>query len=355
MSPPQSFSVKDLNRAISGRTLEPVYLLYGEEEFNKESNVQKLIDATLEASERDFNLDVRYAGDLTAETLDSVLNTPPLLASRRAVVIREISSMKKGARLILDRYLEAPAPDLLLILVENGPISKTEKTLPSRCSVVEFPRLARPDLQKWVEHYSASRGARIMPDAARLLMDVVGDDMGELASELEKLANYSTNDSINVGAVEDLVGVRYGETLGDLLDAIAVRNVNRALGLLGHVLGQSRTTGVSILLALTTQTLGLAYARALMDEGVPAARLYNALFDFLSAGKGMTARPWKEAVKSWLNAASSWTGPELAAACEVLLRADISLKDTRSSSDEQRLTSLILELCARDQSVPAKR
>ncbi len=358
MSPPaQVFSVKELNRAISGGNLECVYLLHGEEEFNKESKIQKLIETALDASERDFNLDVRYAGDLNAEVLDSVLNTPPLLANRRVVVIRDVTAMKKGARQILERYLASPAQDLLLILVESGPLAKSEKTLPTMCSVVEFPRLARKDLEKWVEQYAGSGGtggARITQEAAKLLLDVVGDDMGELASELDKLASYSANNTIDVSAVEDLVGVRHGETVGDLLDAIAFRDLNRALSLLGHVLSQSRTTGVSLVLALTTQTLGLAYARALLDEGVPTSRLYKALFDFLSAGKGLTARPWGEAVNCWARAAGLWTSSELQDACEMLLRADISLKDTRSSSDEQLLTSLILELCAREKPATSK-
>jgi DNA polymerase III delta subunit len=159
-----------------------------------------------------------------------------------------------------------------------------------------------------------------------------------------------------VSAVEDLVGVRHGETLGDLLDAISVRDADKALRLLGHVLSQPRTTGVSVLLSLTTQTLALAYARALVDEGASASRLYDPLMEFLKSGKGvMTGRPWGEAVQSWVRAAGSWTSSELAAACETLLRADISLKDTRASSDEQVLATVILELCARRKSVPSKR
>jgi DNA polymerase-3 subunit delta len=140
--------------------------------------------------------------------------------------------------------------------------------------------------------------------------------------------------------------VRHGETVADLLDAIGWRDAGKSLGLLPHVLSQPRNTAVSLLLALTTQTMGIAYARALLDEGVPSSRLTTMLFDFLKAGKGgVTARPWGEAVSAWVRASGKWTSNELDAACDALLRTDILLKETRVSSDEQILTSLILEIC----------
>jgi DNA polymerase III delta subunit len=158
-----------------------------------------------------------------------------------------------------------------------------------------------------------------------------------------------------VSAVEDLVGIRHGETLADLLDAMAVRDLDRALRLLPHVLSQPKITAVSLMLALTTQTLGIAYGRALLDEGEPASRLQSSLFGFLSAAKGaVTARPWGEAVRTWSRAVERWSSSDLEAACDALLRCDMRLKDTRASSDEQIITSLILELCAGGRSTPGQ-
>jgi DNA polymerase-3 subunit delta len=356
---PVSPALKNLNKAISGGKLERVYLLHGEEEFSRDQKVEEIISAALpDPSERDFNLDVRHGGDITAETLDSLLNTPPLLASRRVVVIRDVGALKKGARQILDQYLASPAEDVQLILVENGVLSKTEKTLPSKCEVVEFRKLEGAELEEWVEQYAQRNlGARITRDAARHLVDsVAGGSLGELASELEKLASYSSNDeTIDKSAVEDLVGVRHGETLGDLLDAIAMRDPHRSLELLEPVLSQPRMSAYSMLLPLTVQMLGLAYAKALRDEGEPASRLFGLLMDFLKTGKPFVGRPWGEAVGSWTRAVDLWTAAELSAALEALLRVDISLKETRSSSDEQVLSSLILELCMRRTPAPRNR
>jgi DNA polymerase III delta subunit len=151
------------------------------------------------------------------------------------------------------------------------------------------------------------------------------------------------------------VGARHGETLADLLDAIATRDVGRALSLVDSGLARSRTSAVVVVIALTSQMFALAYARALLDEGLPASRLWKALMDFLVAGKGMAGRPYGEAVSGWVKAVNLWSAPELATACDVLLRTDMILKDTRSSSDEQILSSLILELCPREKSTSSTR
>jgi DNA polymerase-3 subunit delta len=347
MAPPSPSPIRDLNRAVAAKTLSPAYFLYGEERFVRDAKLEGIIEAALDASERDFNLNVRDALELSAEDMDALLNTPPLLAARRVVVIQNISSLKKAPRQILEKYLDAPAPDAVLVLLEDGAPGKSGESLLRKCAAFEFRKLSRDDLEKWAPHHAASLGASISPAAVALLVNAVGDDLSTLAAELDKLASYSSGQQIDVDAVEDLVGVRRGETLADLLDAIAVRDATRALNLLGHVLEQPRVNGVSIVLSLTTQTYAMAYARALLDEGEPQHRVERSLFTFLASGKGvMTARPWGEAVKGWMRSVNAWKLAELQAACDALLRADMALKETRSSSDEQLVASLVLQLCA---------
>jgi DNA polymerase-3 subunit delta len=146
-----------------------------------------------------------------------------------------------------------------------------------------------------------------------------------------------------------VVGVRRGETQADLLDALADRNLPRALELVPHVLAQSKTTGVSIVMALTTQMLAISWARAKLDEGVSRGRLNSELFDLLRETGAYTGRPWGSATAVWARAAERWGMKDLDRALQVLLEADIALKESRVSSDEQLLATVILSLCATDE------
>jgi DNA polymerase-3 subunit delta len=58
-----------------------------------------------------------------------------------------------------------------------------------------------------------------------------------------------------------------------------------------------------------------------------------------------TGRSWGEAVSAWTKSTSHWPAADLDAALEALMHADAALKETRLSSDEQLLSTLILTLC----------
>jgi DNA polymerase-3 subunit delta len=51
-------------------------------------------------------------------------------------------------------------------------------------------------------------------------------------------------------------------------------------------------------------------------------------------------------VSAWTAVVDRWTAPALDRALDLLLDADVALKETRISSDEQLIASLVLALCA---------
>jgi DNA polymerase-3 subunit delta len=191
------------------------------------------------------------------------------------------------------------------------------------------------------------------PAAVDLLISAVGNDLPQLAAELDKLSSYTHGAPIDEEAVSAIVGVRRGETLGDLLDRVLARDAAGALAIVDHVLAQPKTNAVVVVMALTTQMLAVAWARAARDRGVPIGSLERDLWGLLKESGAMTGRPWGEAVPVWLRAVPGWRMPELEAAIDALLAADYALKESRVSSDEQILTSLVLMLCGSSRRVAA--
>jgi len=91
--------------------------------------------------------------------------------------------------------------------------------------------------------------------------------------------------------------------------------------------------------------LALAWARSARDRGFPAVGIERELYTLLKESGALTGRPWGEAVGAWSRAVSGWTSAELEAAIDALLAADFALKESRLSSDEQMLASLVLTIC----------
>jgi DNA polymerase-3 subunit delta len=337
-----------LRDAVRDRQFAPAYYLFGEDDFLKEQAVRQLVEAAVDPATRDFNLEVRRGGDVDAETLGSLLGTPPMMADRRVLVVRDVGALRKDARALLDRYLKAPASDAVVILVTPAG-AKADRGLAGKATALEFEPLTGDRVPKWIKHHAETElgVAAITPEAIALLQSAVGSDLPQLAIELDKLASYTGGGTIDETAVAATVGVRRGETLGNFLDAVGARDAATALDLLPIVMAQPKTSAVMVVMALTAQTLAVAWARARRDRGVPAARIGGELFGLLKeAGSVYTGRPWGEAVDAWARAATRPDDDADAAALDALLAADLALKETRLSSDEQLITNLVLTLCA---------
>ncbi len=335
---------KALQAALKEREFDPVYYFHGDDDFLKDMRVRELVDAAVDPATRDFNLELRRGVDIDAEGLDSLLSTPPMLAERRVVVIRDVDKLKKDARRLLDDYLKRPAPDTTLILVSLTGV-RADRALAEKSTAVEFAPLAGDRVLKWVTYHAETVLHRaITPAAASLLIEAAGDELSQLAVELEKLASFS-DATIDEAAVSAVVGVRRGETVGDLLDAIAARDARTALVLIPIILEQPKTTAVTIVMSLGTQTLALAYGEAARSRGTPVRALYNEYMTLLKETGAFPGRPWGEAVTAWTKYSDRWTAGDLDAGLHALLVADEALKDTRLSSHEQLLTSLVLSLC----------
>jgi DNA polymerase-3 subunit delta len=340
-----SGSDRAFRTAIKNGAFAPAYYLYGDDDYLKHEALRDAVDAAIDPATRDFNLEMLRAGDLSGEALGSILGTPPMMADRRVVVLRDANLLKKDARVALDRYLERPAADVLLLLVTPSGV-KVDKTLASLATPVEFEPLTGDRIPAWISYYAKETlRTTISARAVTHLQEAAGTDIAQLKTELDKLASFAGDREIDETAVEAVVGVRPGETMGALLDAVARRDARAAMSLVPGVLQQPKTSGVQMVMALAVQTLALGYARASRERS-GGGRLRDDLFGLLKqSGGAFVGRAWGEAITSWVGAVDRWSAADIDMALDALYDADVALKDSRVSSEEQMLTSLVLTLC----------
>lgn len=340
-----------LLRSLKKKTAQvpdAVYLLYGDEDVLKDEAVRALVDSAIGA-DRDFNLDVRYAPDLTPESFHALVNTLPMLAERRAVVVRGVEQLGKRKTKLRDellRYLAAPNPTTVLVLVVAAGEEPDAEVVRASTAVVLEP-LPAERVPRWIQHYAGTLRLTLAPDAAELLLGAVGNDLSTLARELEKLASLTagTGRPISAGDVTSLVGVRRGETLYDLVHAALERRVARAAQLVEPVLEQAGMSGVKILSLLGTHLVGTAVARAERDQGAGGtnvARLPDTVFRQLLAVRPYGLRGYKDEAAHWSRWSALWTAAELSQALRAALAADNALKTATVSDDRGIVTQLVL-------------
>lgn len=343
----------DLLRSLGRGELAPVYYLHGPEEILKEEASRAIVERALEPHERDFNLDQRTAASLDPEQLHALVNTLPMLAARRCVVIREIEGWRRraGPREVLLRYLANPSPDTILVLHESAPPEdkrdwEPDAELADRSWAVDFRPLEPDRVPRWLAHHAKRLGIVFGPGAAEHLAQATGYDLGPLRSELEKLASLSETGPISRELVGELVGVRHGETLEDWVEAVLADQPARALELTGRVLGQSGMSGVKLVTGLGTGLVGVRLARAHYDKGSRGGALERILLDRFRQVRPFGLGDWKKVAKNWSRWAEAWPGTRLSRALRATLEADTALKGTRISDEAGVVTDLVLRLGA---------
>jgi DNA polymerase-3 subunit delta len=335
-----------LRAAQRGEPLAPVIYLYGAEDLLKEEAIRAVIDHALDPGLRDFNLDQRSAGQLDPEAVYSLCNTPPMMAERRVVVIRDVEAWKRKAKAkeTFLAYLERPSPDSIVLLVQGAGEENEDKELAQRAASVECEPLNAERAAKWVRHHAKGKGITVDAGAAEHLVRVVGTDLAALAAEVEKLSALAGDDPIDTDRLADIVGVRHGETKLDWRNAVLDGDTARATRLLGPVLAQSGVSGVSLVTMLGTTLVGVSVARSFHERNQRGSQLENACFNLIRRSRVFGLQSWGEESKCWARWAAAWSAPRLRHALRAALAADTALKNTTISDEHGILLDLVLKL-----------
>jgi DNA polymerase-3 subunit delta len=333
-----------LLRSLKKGAPDPVYLLHGDEDVLKDEAVRALLDAAVDPAARDFNFDSRFVTDVDAAVFHSLVNTPPMLAERRAVVLRGVEQLGKRKSHLRDelvRYLAAPNPTTVLVLV-TGVGEDPDAELTRHATAVAIAPLAPERVPRWVNHHASQLSLTLAADALDLLVAAVGNDLGALSRELEKLAALAGSRPATAADVTALVGVRHGETVHDLVAAALERRAARAAQLVEPVLEQAGMSGVKIVTQLGTHLVGTALARAEQDQSGGTGRLEDTVFRHLLAARPYGLRGYKDEAARWARWSGLWTAPELSRALRAALAADRALKGTTVTDDRGIVTGLVL-------------
>ena len=215
---------------------KPAVLLISSEPFLLVEAEREMRDRLILPEERDLNYLQLYGWEARLADVLQFLQTMPFLGNRRLLVIREIHKFEEWKSLL--GYLEDPNPasSLLMTSSELKKSNAQFKSLSSNCEASELRRPYGKALTGWVRNRFSSAGKSIDQELVEVLIQIIGDDLGILSTEIEKIVLSSGNrDAISR---DDLsVSVPGGvEIIFNLLDALGDGNGARALASLKTLL-----------------------------------------------------------------------------------------------------------------------
>lgn len=342
--PTQSFD--DLRRALRKGEFPRALYLHGEEDVLKTELIADLIEKAVDPSLRDFNLDVRSAGSLDAEAAETLCNTLPMMADRRVVVIKDTESWIKRAKAkgAILRYLEKPAAETVLVLVQGSGEDKPDPDLAAKSVTVEAATLPAERAQRWLLHHAERLGVGFEPEAAAHMVKVAESNLGVLRSELDKLAGLGGGPPLTRERVGEFLGVRHGETPADWIANVLRGEVGRAAELLPHLLAQTGVSGVQLVAQLGVNVAALGFGRSAFERGTRGGALAGALKQMCFRLRPLVKVSYDEASQLWSQAMPQWPARRIEAAFGALRRADERLKNTAISDEHAILFDLCMEL-----------
>jgi DNA polymerase III subunit delta len=198
----------------------------------------------------------------------------------RLVVVEQVDKWKAADVKAVVEYLKRPAPTTVLALLghevkRDSPLAKAVVKA-GEVLAYDVPtkgRGSKADLPKWVELQFKERGIQIDHDAARALVELVGDNADELATEVDKLTTWAAGERIGEREVAELVPARAEAPPFDLTDSWGHKDVAGVLAAGERIVERSGDAPRDVLLrtaGLLVNHVGrVRECQALDAEGVP--------------------------------------------------------------------------------------
>src|SRR5579862_3085033 len=257
-----------LGGVASERELKPVYLFTGSDRPKIALALQRLRARIGEEATEQL-----HAGEASGADAVAACNSLGLFGGEawKAADVKEIED-----------YLAAPAPTTVLALVGDG-LKKDSALvkLVAKAGESHTYEVGKRQLPEWVGEQFARLGATADRDACRALVEAVGDDVGDLSSEIQKLATWANGEPVTQAIVEQLAVGRAETPIFAVTDAWGSRDVGATLRATESLLERSHRPRsgelIRVIASLVSHVGRVRKVSKLADEGVRSSEIASRL------------------------------------------------------------------------------
>jgi DNA polymerase-3 subunit delta len=248
---------------------KPVYFLMGEEPYYIDIITDYFLANVLDESEKAFNQLVLYGRDTDMGNIVTSARKFPMMASRQLIVVKEAQNLRNLEG--LESYLTAPLASSILVFAYKykkiDKRTKLAKLLVEKSVLFESDKVREDKVPVWISSHVASSGYQIDQKAATLLVDFLGNDLGKIANELEKLILVIPQGTkqITAGLIEKNIGISKDFNNFELNRALISRDVVKANRIIRYFTSNPRNNPF----VLTISSLFFYFAKVLLYHGIP--------------------------------------------------------------------------------------
>ncbi|MDD2365010.1 MAG: DNA polymerase III subunit delta [Desulfuromonadaceae bacterium] len=262
---------QEFDTALRKGNIPAICFLYGEEQFLVERSVNNLLDKSLDKSLKDFNFNLFYGNESKGVDIVDAAQTLPMFSDRRVVLVKRAEQLKADALETMLPYIKNPSTTTCLILTgtKTDQRKKFFIELKKHGELVEYKRFYDNKLAGFIQSEAVIHGKPIDNAAAEMLAVLIGNNLQELSSQIEKLAVYvGSKQRITVDDVRTIASSSKAFTAFELARYIGLRDISNAIRSL-DALFLNGDDAPMIIGALSSHFRKLWRVRELLDKKMP--------------------------------------------------------------------------------------
>ncbi len=312
--------------------LQPVFLLLGPEEGEKNEFISKIISKIKAETATDPEVVRFYAFDAKIVDTVALLRNGSLFAKHKLVVLSNVEALKRKDEFAsITGYIEKPSHDATLLLLSDG-VAEVDKRLKAKVpknATKVFWELFENQKVGWIKRFFRDRELDIEPAALEFVLEMVENNTSALRQICERLAAFfGKGVVIRQHDIEQYIFHSKEENVFTLFGRISQRDFNSALETLNTIFLSGEADPIQTLSGILWQVRKLQSLKRLIDDNYQPSEAFGRM--------GMTS---KRMQKVYIAAHKNFRGDEVEAILRLVYEFDLRLRSHRS--DFQRL---LLEL-----------
>jgi len=326
--------LRDLTSDLTDGRIENLYCLHGEETFLVDEALHQIKDRALQGCLPEFNLSTFYASDASVDDIKDAVETLPMMAQRRVVIVKEAQDFSAAELEKLLPLVEKPVDSTILVFVATkiDQRKKFFKSLDQKGSLVKFPRLYGNQVGPWIQQIAARFEKKLSTEGVEFLKDFVGVSLMDIHNELLKVAQYiGSRTEITIEDLRAVVSRVKIDSVFELVNAIGSGSRAQAFSQLAYLLEQGQSE-VGVLAMITRHFRILLLTQEALREGLSQSQISSrvGVHGFF--------------IKEYIEQAKRLSTQHLLRVYDILLDTDRALKSSPLSSHIW-LENLILQSC----------
>ncbi len=270
--------MKVISEDIKNGTFQPVYLLYGDEQFLIRSCKKRLKDALV--GDDTINCQTFVGSGTDVNAVKEYAQGFPFFAEHRLVLLEDTGLFKKDSG-NLPEFMDTMPDTTCMVFVEPedgvDKRSRLYKKVSKLGYVAHLERQSKEDLGRWAGGLLKKDGKRITSRTMDHLLEMTGDDMDRIRSELDKLISYlGDRDVVEIEDIDAICSRQIEDRIFDMIRMATSGNRKGAMELYYDLLALKEAP-LKILALLFRQINQLLQAQEFLAAGRGQKEMAQAL------------------------------------------------------------------------------